>query len=308
MFKSPKSKKTVTTLKSGGNDESQEMKDESTYSVSVDFGVNNLNESDVKLVKDALISRCKFNVDDTINRYPCRFSHDHKKKIYANIIKEQTPKKKMLNIGKNNDKNGIIDPDKICYFTRWKQLNQINNSLGTLNEDVIDDLSNQFSQIFGKKPDIDIESQPVQKDDKSKDDLDNSKEKRKSITIHSYEENAFEYNDNEGGTNKDQNDDEEKKNNDNDKTIAWYLNFAHSNLFIAYRGTLLAQDELQVLEHPFLGSTRECIVNHGKASKENIQFLSRITAYSTPCLFTNVPRQCIIDTMPNSNVKGRERG
>ena len=52
------------------------------------------------------------------------------------------------------------------------------------------------------------------------------------------------------------------------------FDFAHSNLFIAYREALLAQDELQVLEHPFLGSIRECMVNKGKGSKENIKFLS----------------------------------
>jgi hypothetical protein len=35
-----------------------------------------------------------------------------------------------------------------------------------------------------------------------------------------------------------------------DSEIEWYLNFADPRLFIAYSGSLLAQDELQVLEHP----------------------------------------------------------
>lgn len=39
-------------------------------------------------------------------------------------------------------------------------------------------------------------------------------------------------------------------------TLEWYPNFAHSNLFCAYAGTLLAQDELQVVECPALASIR----------------------------------------------------
>jgi len=40
----------------------------------------------------------------------------------------------------------------------------------------------------------------------------------------------------------------------------WYVNFADAQLFGFYGGTLLAQDELQVLEHPGLGSLRECLL------------------------------------------------
>lgn len=41
----------------------------------------------------------------------------------------------------------------------------------------------------------------------------------------------------------------------------WHPNFADKHLFGYYGGNLLAQDELQVLEHPILGSIREAIVN-----------------------------------------------
>lgn len=40
-------------------------------------------------------------------------------------------------------------------------------------------------------------------------------------------------------------------------TMEWHLNFAHTVLFVAYGGPLFAQDEMQVAEHPSLGSVRE---------------------------------------------------
>ncbi|MGC4048073.1 MAG: hypothetical protein QM758_30145 [Armatimonas sp.] len=40
----------------------------------------------------------------------------------------------------------------------------------------------------------------------------------------------------------------------------WYVNFADRSLFGYYSGPLLAQDELQVLEHPALGSVREALL------------------------------------------------
>ena len=45
----------------------------------------------------------------------------------------------------------------------------------------------------------------------------------------------------------------------NSENIAWYMNFAHCELFCAYGGPLLAQDELQCLEHPALGSVLEAL-------------------------------------------------
>eukprot|EP01083_Nonionella_stella_P033677 92163_1 len=205
----------------------------------ITLGTSNLHQHDVTFLDTCLLSRCKYNVSQLVQEYPCRFNHPHKRTIYQNITKHQT-------------KKGKIDPKHVCYFTRWKQLNMTND----------DKESKQDNPL------------------------------RKTNTVHSYEENVFEYN--------------EKKSDNNE--VTWYLNFAHSNLFIAYAGVLLAQDELQVLEHPFLGSLRECMVRHNKAAKEKVEFLSRVTAYSTPCLFTGVPRQCHVDTLPNKHIKGREGG
>jgi hypothetical protein len=43
--------------------------------------------------------------------------------------------------------------------------------------------------------------------------------------------------------------------------MEWYLNFAHYNLFCAYGGSLFAQDEMQVAEHPPLCSLREALLD-----------------------------------------------
>ena len=167
----------------------------SKYSQPTNFGVDNLNQSDIKLVKESLISRCKFNIKDTIESYPCRFSHNHKKTIYSNIINNQ------------KEKDGQINPEQVSYFTRWKQLNADKNTLSTLSEDepeVIggNDLNSQFAKVFGKEPvDIEAASQNITDNTESKDnkDVENDNDEQKndglitvepnpkSITIHSYD-------------------------------------------------------------------------------------------------------------------------
>lgn len=47
----------------------------------------------------------------------------------------------------------------------------------------------------------------------------------------------------------------------NSNQIEWYLNFAHRDIFCAYEGSLFAQDEMQVAEHPALGSLREAMLD-----------------------------------------------
>ena len=42
--------------------------------------------------------------------------------------------------------------------------------------------------------------------------------------------------------------------------VEWHVNFADPNLFYAYGSVLFAQDEIQVAEHPVLGSLREALV------------------------------------------------
>ena len=73
----------------------------------------------------------------------------------------------------------------------------------------------------------------------------------------------------------------------------WHLNFADPYLFVAYGGSLLAQDELQTAEHPALGSLHEAL------EARNIPgFEPRTCAdgQPTPVLVRGVERCCSIDT------------
>jgi hypothetical protein len=78
-----------------------------------------------------------------------------------------------------------------------------------------------------------------------------------------------------------------------DGAIEWHVNFADRQLFVAYAGSLLAQDELQVAEHPALGALREALVAGGR---------DPLTAGSdgpTPVLVTGVERRVTIATEPD---------
>ena len=46
--------------------------------------------------------------------------------------------------------------------------------------------------------------------------------------------------------------------------VEWHVNFADPNLFYAYGSALFAQDEIQVAEHPILGSLRETLLAEGR--------------------------------------------
>ena len=78
--------------------------------------------------------------------------------------------------------------------------------------------------------------------------------------------------------------------------VHWYMNFGDPNIFVAYGSELLAQDELQVAEHPILGSIREITV------KENLPVdpvdETGDDPKPTPVTITNVQRRCAIDTFP----------
>lgn len=75
--------------------------------------------------------------------------------------------------------------------------------------------------------------------------------------------------------------------------VPWYLNFAHTILFVAYGGPLLAQDELQVLEHPALGSVREALV---LSTDAGLRPVTREDGRATPVLITGVERRCALAT------------
>lgn len=82
----------------------------------------------------------------------------------------------------------------------------------------------------------------------------------------------------------------------------WHMNFADSELFVAYESSLLAQDELQVAGHPILGSLRDAFY-----SKEIAPLTVAIDGSPTPVTITGVQRRCFIDTSPNPG-EGRPYG
>jgi hypothetical protein len=70
----------------------------------------------------------------------------------------------------------------------------------------------------------------------------------------------------------------------------WHVNFADRNLFGYYGGPLLAQDELQVLEHPALGAVREALLI------EKLPALTVEGELPTPVLVLSVERRGALDT------------
>ena len=76
--------------------------------------------------------------------------------------------------------------------------------------------------------------------------------------------------------------------------IEWHVNFADPHLFVAYGGSELAQDELQVAEHPALGALREALV----AAVDPAVTVD--DGEPTPVLVTGVERRVAIDTEPDA--------
>ena len=81
----------------------------------------------------------------------------------------------------------------------------------------------------------------------------------------------------------------------------WHLNFADRRLFVAYGSGLLAQDELQVAEHPALGSVAEAM----SALPDHVPLTAEDEA--TPILIAGVERRCVISTLPDLEA-GRVHG
>ena len=88
---------------------------------------------------------------------------------------------------------------------------------------------------------------------------------------------------------------------DANASMEWHVNFADPQLFVAYGTGLLAQDELQVAEHPSLGALREALKagNHGAITKDE--------SGPTPILITGVERRCRIAVEPDADA-GRPMG
>ena len=82
----------------------------------------------------------------------------------------------------------------------------------------------------------------------------------------------------------------------------WHMNFADPRLFVAYGSGLLAQDEMQVAEHPVLGSLREALLARGPEPMTCGDW-----GDPTPVTVTGVQRRCAIETSPDA-AAGRPRG
>jgi hypothetical protein len=74
----------------------------------------------------------------------------------------------------------------------------------------------------------------------------------------------------------------------------WHVNFADPQLFVAYGSRLLAQDELQVVEHPALGAVREALIAEGDPATTEDDART-----PTPVLVAGVERRCAFATAPD---------
>jgi len=90
--------------------------------------------------------------------------------------------------------------------------------------------------------------------------------------------------------------------------VEWYVNFADYALFGFYGGNLFAQDEMQVMEHPALGSVREALL---KIAKNDISAApitrDKKTGDPTPFLIQGVKRRVALSIDPNPKA-GRPDG
>jgi Poly (ADP-ribose) glycohydrolase (PARG), Macro domain fold len=83
--------------------------------------------------------------------------------------------------------------------------------------------------------------------------------------------------------------------------VEWHVNFADPHLFVAYGSGLFAQDEMQVAEHPALGSLKEALAAAGARA------LTVEGARPTPVLVAGVERRCRVATDANPG-EGRPHG
>ena len=83
--------------------------------------------------------------------------------------------------------------------------------------------------------------------------------------------------------------------------VEWHVNFADPHLFVAYGSRLFAQDEMQVAEHPVLGSLKEALV------ARKLPAVTVEGGQPTPVLVMGAPRHCRVATEPNA-AEGRPHG
>lgn len=72
--------------------------------------------------------------------------------------------------------------------------------------------------------------------------------------------------------------------------VEWHVNFADPHLFVAYGSSLFAQDEMQVAEHPVLGSLKEALTARGASTR------TEQGGRPTPVLVMGAERRCRVAT------------
>ena len=88
---------------------------------------------------------------------------------------------------------------------------------------------------------------------------------------------------------------------DQTAAVEWHVNFADPVLFGAYGSSLFAQDEMQVAEHPALGSLKDAL------DAGNVNAVTVDRGQPTPILVMGVERRCRVETDPNAAL-GRPHG
>ena len=83
--------------------------------------------------------------------------------------------------------------------------------------------------------------------------------------------------------------------------VEWHVNFADPSLFVAYGSRLFAQDEMQVAEHPALGSLKEALVARESSRGDGRE------GQPTPVIVMGALRHCRVATEPNA-AEGRPHG
>lgn len=83
--------------------------------------------------------------------------------------------------------------------------------------------------------------------------------------------------------------------------VQWHVNFADPILFGFYHDSLFAQDEIQVAEHPCLGSMRDALAKKGRIAR------TAEDQAATPVLIMGAQRRCRVATEPDKD-QGRPDG
>ena len=89
--------------------------------------------------------------------------------------------------------------------------------------------------------------------------------------------------------------------------LDWHVNFADGDLFFAYGSSLFAQDEMQVAEHPLLGSVREYLFERSFKDSDYDPCTRDDDNRPSPVLIRGVERCLHIDTAPDAS-RGRREG